>query len=331
MSRSDAVTDHAELEPDHRDDPGAGHGTRTVLAALTANLGIAVAKFVGFLATGSSAMVAEAVHSMADSGNQALLLVGRRRAGRGADRAHPFGYGQDRYFYAFVVALVIFALGSLFALYEGVQKLNHPHEIERPQVALIILGAAVVMEGLSIRTAIRESKPHRRGATWFGYIRRAKSPEIPVVLMEDSAALIGLFFAGFGVGMSALTGNSRWDAVGSLGIGVLLAVVSVVLIVETKSLLIGEGASPRVVERIEEALVGPGVERVIHLRTLHLGPDELLVAAKLAMPKGAGLAAVATAIDDAERRVRAVVRSVRAVIYLEPDIDRAAIPPGPAE
>ena len=294
-----------------------GGGTRAIIAALGANLGIAVAKLTGFVVTGSSSMLAESVHSLADSGNQALLLLGRHRARRAADEEHPFGYGRDRYFYAFVVALVIFALGSLFAFYEGLHKLAHPAELEAPVVALVILAVAIGLEGFSFRTAVGEARRLRGGASWFAYIRRAKAPELPVVLLEDLAALLGLVFALVGVG--------RWDAAGTLAIAVLLGVVATVLVIETKSLLIGEGAAPDVVRQIRAALPGPGIERVIHLRTLHLGPEELLVAAKVAMPAVVELGQVAQAIDDAELRIRAAVPTAR-LIYLEPDLDRGMVP-----
>ncbi|HEX3814865.1 MAG TPA: cation diffusion facilitator family transporter [Mycobacteriales bacterium] len=298
-------------------------GGRAIIAALAANLGIAVAKLVGFAVTGSASMLAESVHSLADSGNQGLLLLGRRQSQRAATEEHPFGYGRDRYFYAFVVALVIFSLGSLFALYEGIHKLQHPVELDSPAVAIVILLVAIGLEGFSFRTAMVESRSARAGTSWFGYIRRAKAPELPVVLLEDLGALIGLVFALAGVGLATLTGNPRWDAVGSLAIGLLLGGIAVVLIIETKSLLIGEAAAPDALDRIKAALVGPGVDRIIHLRTLHLGPEELLVAAKIAVPRTTTLEKVAAAIDDAEHRVRLAEPTAR-VIYLEPDLDRGA-------
>ena len=302
----------------------SGGGTRAIIAALVANLGIAAAKFVGFLLTGSSSMIAEAAHSVADSGNQALLLLGGRTARRRATEEHPFGYGRDRYFYAFVVALVLFTLGSLFSLYEGVHKVQHPEPLKSPLIAIGILVVAIGLESFSLRTAVQESNEVRGRAGWVQFIRRAKAPELPVVLLEDTAALLGLAFALFGVSMAALTGDPVWDAVGTIAIGILLGVIAAILIVETKSLLIGEAAAPEAVDRIKAALVGPGVDRVIHLRTLHLGPDELLVAAKIAMPRTTTLERVATAIDEAERRVRAA-EPVARVIYLEPDLDRTPL------
>ena len=301
----------------------SAHGGRAIFAALAANIGIAVAKLVGFLITGSASMLAECVHSVADSGNQGLLLLGGRQSRRAATEEHPFGYGRDRYFYAFVVALVIFSLGSLFAFYEGVHKLENPHKLESPAVAIVILLVAIGMETFSFRTAMRESRSARVGVSWFGYIRRAKAPELPVVLLEDLGALVGLVFALAGVGLATITGNGRWDAVGSLAIGALLGAIAVVLIIETKSLLIGESAAPDAVARIKAALVGPGVDRIIHIRTMHLGPDELLVAAKIAIPRTTTLEHVAAAIDAAEHRVRLAEPAAR-VIYLEPDLDRGA-------
>jgi cation diffusion facilitator family transporter len=299
----------------------ASGGPKAVIAALGANLGIALIKFIAFAITGASSMLAEGVHSVVDSGNQVLLLRGGRSARRSATPEHPFGFGRDRYVYGFLVALMLFSAGGLFALYEGVQKIRHPHDLESPAVALVVLLAAIGLESFSLRTAVGESR-HLKGAdSWPGFVRHAKNPELPVVLLEDVAALIGLMLAMIGIGLTVLTGNSVWDGIGSCSIGVLLICVAVVLVIETKSLLVGEAAAPAVLARIEAGLVGPGVDRIIHLRTMHLGPDELLVGAKLAMPAGATLTQVATAIDDAERRVRAAVPAAR-VIYLEPDLDR---------
>ncbi|WP_217616001.1 cation diffusion facilitator family transporter [Cellulomonas sp. GbtcB1] len=300
-----------------------GGGNKAIIAALSANLGIAVTKFIAFLLTSSSSMLAEAVHSVADSGNQLLLLVGGRRARRAADEEHPFGYGRERYMYAFIVAIVLFSLGGLFALYEAWHKFADPHPIESWQwVPLAVLGAAIVMEGLSFRTAIGEANHTRGKQGWVSYIRTAKAPELPVVLLEDFGALIGLVLALFGVSMTLVTGDGRWDAVGSAAIGLLLVVIAIVLAVETKSLLLGESATRKDVDAIRAALVGPGVPSVIHLRTLHLGPEELLVAAKIEVPAASSAGDVAEAIDAAEQRVRAAVPIAR-VIYLEPDLRHA--------
>jgi cation diffusion facilitator family transporter len=300
-----------------------GGGTKAIVAALSANLGIAVTKFVAFLLTQSSSMLAESVHSLADSGNQLLLLLGGRRARRAADEQHPFGYGRERYMYAFIVSIVLFSLGGLFALYEAWHKFADPHPIHSWHwVPIVVLLAAIVMEGLSFRTAIREANHTRGKQSWVQYIRTAKAPELPVVLLEDFGALIGLVLALFGVSMTLVTDDGRWDAIGSAGIGVLLVVIAVVLAVETKSLLLGESATRADVDAIRAALVGEGVPSVIHLRTLHLGPEELLVAAKIEVTADASAADVAGAIDAAEQRVRAAVPIAR-VIYLEPDLRHA--------
>jgi len=301
-------------------------GTRAVLAALVANLGIAVAKFVAFAFTGSSAMLSEGVHSLADSGNQVLLLVGGRRATRAASDEHPFGYGRSRYVYAFIVAIVLFSLGGVFALYEGWHKLSHPEELSAPGWAFGVLVVAIVLEGFSLRTAVRESNRVRGSASWPRFVRGAKAPELPVVLLEDIGALTGLVLALLGVTLAVATGDGRWDGVGSLSIGLLLVVIAVFLALETNSLLIGESATREHVALIRAALEGgDDVEKVIHLKTLHLGPDELLVAAKIAVGRADSASAVAHAIDDAEARVRAAVPLAR-VIYLEPDILRPAHP-----
>lgn len=302
---------------------GDGHGTKAIIAALGANLAIAAAKFVGFLVTGSSSMLAESVHSVADSGNQGLLLLGGKRAKRAADEEHPFGYGRERYFYAFVVALVLFSVGGLFSLYEGQHKLHEKGELDSPVVAIVILGFAILAEGFSFRTAIVESRKIKGDESWAAFIRHTKSPELPVVLLEDLGALIGLVLALAGVTLATITDDVVWDALGTMGIGVLLLVIAVVLAVEMKSLLLGESATRGSVAAIRGALESaPGVERVIHLRTMHLGPEELLVGAKIAVDPALDLAGVARTIDEAEALVRAVEPAAR-VIYLEPDLDRS--------
>jgi cation diffusion facilitator family transporter len=303
----------------------AHSGSKAVLAALGANLGIALIKFIAFLLTSSSSMLAESVHSLADSGNQGLLLLGGRQSRRRPTAEHPFGYGRDRYVYGFLVALVLFTVGGLFALYEGIHKITDPHHVESPQIAIGVLLVAIILESLSFRTAIRESRGPKGESSWPEFIRRAKVPELPVVLLEDFAALIGLALALVGVGLSALLDHPVWDGMGTAAIGVLLISVAVILIVETKSLLLGEAASPAAVSRIEAALLGDsasGITGVIHQRTMHLGPDEVLVAAKVSMSPDSSLADVATAIDAAEARVRTAEPAAR-VIYLEPDVYRS--------
>jgi len=299
-------------------------GLRAVFAALAANLGIAATKFIAFAITGSASMLAESVHSVADSGNQVLLLLGRNRANRARTEEHPFGFGRERYFYAFVVAVVLFTVGALFSIYEGIHKITHPEPVRDPVVAFVVLAVAAVLEGFSLRTAIRESSEERDGGGWLAFIRRAKAPELPAILLEDMAALAGLFLAAVGVGLAVITGKEFWDGLGSLAIGALLGCVAVILAVETKSLLIGESASADVERAIVAALeAGPEVERVIHLRTLHMGPESLLVAAKIAVSPCDRAQTVAAGIDAAERRVRAAVPIAR-MIYLEPDLYHAS-------
>ena len=300
----------------------AGGGNRAIVAALLANVGIAVTKFAAFLLTSSSSMLAESIHSLADSGNQVLLLVGGRRANRDATPEHPFGYGRERYVYAFIVSVVLFSVGGLFALYEGFHKVRHPEPIDAWQwVPILVLVVAIGLESYSFRTAIHESNEVRGSLTWVQFIRRAKAPELPVVLLEDFAALIGLVLALFGVGLTLITDDGIWDGIGTIAIGVLLVCVAVVLAIETKSLLLGEGATPESVVRIEAALLADdAVQRIIHMKTMHLGPDELLVAVKIAVAPTDSAAEVARTIDAAEVRIRAA-EPVARMIYLEPDID----------
>ena len=292
-----------------------------ILAAFLANMGIAAAKFVGFLITGSSALLAESIHSVADASNQGLLVLGGRRARRAPTELHQFGYGRVRYFWAFVVAVVLFSLGGLFSIYEGYHKIADPHAITSPAVALGILGLALLFEAFALRTAVRHALPQRGRRTWTRYIRESRSPELPVLLLEDSGALLGLVFAMAGVALSLVTGNPLFDGIGTLGIGVLLVGIAAVLAVEMKSLLVGEAATPDTQRAIEAELAhGPGVRRVIHVLTQHLGPDELLVAAKVEFDPALTTAELVEAIDSCEERVRSAVSAERVRLYVEPDI-----------
>lgn len=300
--------------------------TRAIVAALVANAGIAAAKFVGYLITGSAAMLAEAVHSVVDTSNQALLLYGQRAAAKAPDALHPFGHGRSRYFWSFVVALVLFSLGSMFAIYEGYEKVRHPVELSSPLVAVAILVVAIGLETYSFRTAVRESRPLKGEGSWLRFLHTSRNPELPVVLLEDTAALIGLMLALAGVGLSMLTGNPVWDGVATLGIGALLGVVAVFLMVEMHSLLIGEGATVAEDRAIRAALEQTAnITRLIHIRTQYLGPDEMLVGAKIAVLPRLDLAAIAATIDEAEANIRAAVPAAR-VIFLEPDLDRTPVP-----
>jgi len=298
----------------------ASGGNRAIVAALLANLGIAVTKFIAWIVSGSSSMLAEGVHSLADSGNQILLLIGGRQAKKQADVEHPFGYGRERYVYAFVVSIILFSVGGVFSIYEGIEKLQHPHELENAWLPILVLVIAIGLESFSLRTAVKESNHTRGGQSWVQFVRRAKAPELPVVLLEDVAALTGLMFALLGVGLTVITGDATWDAIGTLAIGALLVVVAVVLGIETKSLLVGEGATVADTDAIMAAILAGGeTDHLIHLKTLYLGPEELLVAAKVSFDRDERFVDVATAIGVIEARVRAAVPSAR-VIYIEPDV-----------
>ncbi|HEY3015651.1 MAG TPA: cation diffusion facilitator family transporter [Nocardioides sp.] len=304
-------------------------GTKAVVAALLANTGIALTKFLAFFLTGFSSMLAEAIHSVADAGNQGLLLLGGRKSRKEATAEHPFGYGRERYIYSFIVSIVLFAVGGLFALYEAWHKYHEIHDGHvdtvddwRRFVPVVVLVVAIVLESLSFRTAILEARKTKGSASFVEFIRRAKQPELPVILLEDLAALLGLVFALVGVGLALITGNQYFDAAGTALIGLLLVAVAVVLAIETKSLLLGEAASDEAQARIRVALEGSdGLDRIIHMKTLHLGPEELLVAAKIAVAPTDSAGDVAAAIDRAEAAVRSAEPTAR-VIYLEPDIYR---------
>jgi cation diffusion facilitator family transporter len=299
---------------------------RAVIAAFAANLGIAIIKFVAFLLTGSASMLAESVHSVADTGNEVLLLVGHGRSSRPPSDAHPFGFGRERYFYGFVVSVMLFTVGAAFSIYDGVHKILTPASIDSPLIAFGVLAVSAVAEAFSLRTGIREANKVRGDRSWTMFIRRTKIPELPVVLLEDTAALIGLVFAFAGIALSVLTSDGRWDGAGSLGIGLLLATAAVILAIEMKSLLIGEAASPEMQRMIIAALEdGPELAQVIHLRTVHMSPDAILVTAKVAIREDASARQITSGIDAAERRVREVV-PIAKTIYLEPDIYRPQQP-----
>ena len=301
-------------------------GMRAVVAALLANIGIAISKFIAFFFTGSSSMLSEAIHSVADSGNQILLLIGNRRSKKPADEHHPFGYGRRRYVYGFIVAIVLFLVGGLFSLYEGLHKWQHPEPLTDWWIAVLVLGIAIVLESFSFRTAIKEANHARGKRSIVGFVRAARQPELPVILLEDAGALVGLMFALCGVGLAVITGNGRFDALGALAVGTLLVVIAVFLAMEMTAMLVGEGALPEEVAAIRAALESSdGVLRVIHLRTLHVGPDELLVAAKIAIVNTDTGAEIAADIDAAERSLRAAVPTAR-YVFLEPDLDRTPPP-----
>ncbi|WP_062518610.1 cation diffusion facilitator family transporter [Demequina silvatica] len=298
-------------------------GTKAVVAALSANLAIGLTKFGAYALTGSSSMLAEAIHSVADSGNQVLLLVGAKKSRQEATPEHPFGYARYRYYYAFLVAVVLFTLGGCFALYEAWHKWQHPEGITSwhwvPPTVLIV---AIVIESMSLRVAVRESNHVRGGMSWPKFVRRHRSPELPVILMEDLGALIGLAFALFGVSMTLITGDGRWDAFGTAMIGVLLVTIAIVVARETREMLLGESAVPEDIEKITTALHDAGYPDIIHLRTVHIGPEDILVTAKVGAQPGESLATIGARTDDAEARIRAAVPNVH-LIFIEPDVRHA--------
>jgi cation diffusion facilitator family transporter len=307
----------------------ASGGNKAIVAALLANAGIAVTKFIAFLVSGSSSMLAESVHSLADSGNQGLLLLGGRQAKKQADAEHPFGYGRERYVYAFVVSIILFSVGGMFSLYEGINKLQDPHALEQAWLPITVLLIAIVLESFSLRTAVRESNLVRGKQSWIAFVRHAKAPELPVVLLEDVAALLGLGLALFGVGLTIITGDSLWDAVGTIAIGILLIIVAIILGIETKSLLVGEGATVKQRNLIRDAInAHPDVRSLIHMKTLYLGPEELMVAAKIDFGTHARLVDVAASIDSVEHDIREAEPMAR-VIYIEPDVYRRPLEAAP--
>ena len=304
----------------------ASGGKKAIVAALLANVGIAIAKFVGFLVTGAASMMAEAIHSVADTSNQILLLIGDKRAEKAPDRTHQFGYARNIYFYGFIVALVIFLLGGVFSVGEGVNKIMHSlqgtEEGGNHLVAIIILVVALALESFSLATAVKESKKVKGDDSWWQFIRHTHEPSIIVVIMEDSGALIGLVLALIGVSVSWATGNHLWDGVGALCIGILLIIIAIVLIVEMKSMLIGESLDEQDFDRLVAALESvPQVQRVIYCQTEYLGPAEVLVAAKIGVPPELSSAELARAIDEAEAAVRRTDQK-RYRIFIEPDIDQ---------
>lgn len=300
----------------------ASGGTKAILAAFAANLGIAIVKFIAAFISGSSAMLAEGVHSVADAGNQLLLIIGGKRAKRKVSKLHPFGYGRVRYLYAFVVAIVLFSLGGMFSVIEGINKFRDPHPLSVWWLPLAVLAIAIILESASLRVAVKESRPLKGDLTWWQFIRRSKSPELPVVLLEDLAALLGLVIAFVGVGLTVLTGNGIYDGIATVFIGVLLIVVAIVLAIEVSSLLVGEGASDEDVAAIEAAILETrGIDRVIHMKTLYMGPDEFMIGVKVSVAPETNVRRLSVIINDAEQRIRSRVAHAK-IIYVEPDVYR---------
>ena len=297
-------------------------GTKAVIAALLANSGIAVSKFVAFAITGSTSMLSEAIHSVADALNQVLLLIGGKRSKRVADDKYQFGYGRVRYVYGFMVAIVLFMVGGIYSLYEGWHKWNHPEPVNNHWIAIGVLTIAIILESLSFRTAILETNKVRGKRSFAKFVRDSRQPELPVILLEDFGALLGLVFALFGVSFAVITGDGRWDGMGAMAIGTLLIIIAIILIREMSAMLVGEGALPEEYDAVKAALESaPLVERVINLRTLHVGPDALLVGAKIAIRRCDTAQDIAQGIDEAERLLRLAVPSAQ-YVFLEPDLDR---------
>jgi len=291
-----------------------------VITALAANVAIAIAKFGASAITGSSAMLAESLHSLADSVNEILLLLGARRSRRPADVQHPFGHARYRYVYAFVVSLTVFWIGGVLAVIEGVSHLAHRESLVDPRWAFGVLGLAAILEGWSLRTTVLAGRPTKGALSWRRLLQVTKAPEIIVVFLEDLGALIGIGLALLGVTLTTVTGNGVWDAGASIAIGVLLMSIGLIVNRETQSLLVGESAAVEVVAAIREAIGSTeGVDAVVDLRTIHVGPDDLVVAAGIAIDPSRNASDIARAIVDAEARVRRVT-PFRTVMYLEPRV-----------
>lgn len=299
----------------------AKEGKGAIYASFAANIGVGISKFIAFLITGASSMFAEAVHSVADSSNQLLLLRGGKQSRKQPTQAHPFGYGRAHFLYAFIVAIVLFSLGGIFALYEGIGKIRHPHAIEAPIVAYVVLAVAMLLEGFALRTALREAKSFKPAhQNWWKFLRHTKSVNHVVLMLEDSAALLGLSFAAIGISLSLITHNPVWDGISTLMIGVLLVVVAVVLFVEVKSLLIGEAVDNETEQKMRDIILSvDDVDRVVDLKTLYVGPQELFIAMKVTVGAEDSASIIAQAIDKIEARLRQEF-PIAKLIYIEPDL-----------
>jgi cation diffusion facilitator family transporter len=299
----------------------AQDSTSHIIQSLVVNLIIAASKGVAAVISGSGAMLAETLHSFADCGNQLLLLLGVKRTRRAPDAKHPMGYGRELYFWSFMVALLLFSGGGVFSIYEGVHKTMHPEKVESVGLGLIILGIAFCLEGWATYGNVRELN-RRRGATPFlRYLQRTKESDLVVVFGENSAAVLGLVFAIASLALSKLTGDGRWDGIGSLAIGVVLIAVAVFLAIEVKSLLVGEAADPELEQTIRElAVADPNVEEVLRVLTTQQGPGEVVVAMKLRMKPGLMTGgSLCEAINSFERALKAKAPEVK-WSFIEPDL-----------
>lgn len=292
-----------------------------IFAALAANIGIAISKFVAFLLTGATSMLAESVHSLADSSNQVLLLIGSHQSKRRPTRMHPFGYGRAHFLYAFIVSIVLFSVGGMFAIYEGIHKIQEPTMINSPIIAYVVIGLAMLFEGAALRTALHEAKSFKPQAqSWWVFLQETKSINHIVLALEDSAALVGLTIAGLGITTSLLTGNPIWDGVATLLIGALLICVAVVLFREAQSLLIGEAADAPTERKIRETILQvEDIDKVVDLKTLYTGPNELFIAMKVTVGHQDTASTVSRAIDEVEALLRKEFPIAR-LIYIEPDV-----------
>lgn len=304
-----------------------GESTLVLLAALAANLGIAVAKFVAAAMTGSAAMLTEGFHSVVDSLNQILLLYGQKRAERPADELHPVGYGRELYFWSFIVAILIFATGAGLSVYEGVSHLREPEPPQDATVAYIVLVVSFLLEGASWFTAVRAFAKAKGSQGWWQAIRKSKDPPAFIVLFEDSAALAGLLIAGAGIGLSHATNDGRWDGIASIVIGLVLGVVAVLLARESKDLLIGERASSRLIGAIREAMRARAeVSGVGEIITLHMGPRSVFVAASVDFVDAVPAGVIERLIADVEAALRRDWPEI-ASVYIKPRNIVNAIPP----
>ena len=302
---------------------GGGDSTRAILFALGANFAIAVAKGVAAFITGSSAMLAETVHSLADCGNQGLLLLGMRQAKRASSPEYPLGHGKAIYFWSFLVAVMLFTVGGMFSLYEGIHKLQHPEPLKQWYWAAGVLVFGMVAEGISMRACLQEVNKSRGDRGLWQWFRESRQSELVVIFGEDLAALLGLFFALVAVLLAVATGNPVWDAVGTIVIGVLLIVIAVLVAVEVKAMLIGQSIDPLREGEIREFIQSrPEVTRVISLISLQLG-NEAMVAVQAQMRESQDAPTLAAQIDAVERAMKARFPEVR-WSFFEPDLSRPA-------
>ncbi|MGJ0239929.1 cation diffusion facilitator family transporter [Novosphingobium fluoreni] len=300
-----------------------------LVCALCANVGIAVAKFVAAAITGSSSMLSEGFHSLVDSGNQILLLYGQHRAERAPDTRHPFGYGRELYFWAFVVAILIFALGAGISVYEGWQHIREPEPLGDPTANYVVLGVAMLLEGTSWAVAVKEFASVKGGLGWWDAVKQSKDPAAFIVLFEDSAALAGLFVAAAGVWASHAWQDARIDGIASIVIGVILAAVAALLAREAKGLLIGERADPQVVERVRTLVAScAGVTAVNHVRTIHTAPDSVFVAISADFDDALTMGEGEALIERIETRLHEEFAELSS-IYIRPERSEDALPARP--